>query len=66
LISLGTVLNIILGLAFIVFEIFLIKKFFNIKWGKAIGMWFVWLAFTTVLIVLFIILMWGLVSTVIQ
>lgn len=62
----GRVMTIILGVCLILLEIFLIKKFFKINWGKAIGMWAVLVAFISVLVILFVTVGWAIVSNIIQ
>lgn len=62
----GRVISIILGISLIVFEIFLIRKFFKVVWGKAIGMWAVLVVSIFVLVTLFVIVGWAIISNIIQ
>lgn len=66
LISLGSTMNIILVLGLIVLQVFLIKKFFNINLGRAIGMWVVWAVFIIILSLILTVVMWIVVRNVVQ
>ena len=58
-------LGILLLIGLIVFNVYLIKKFFNVDTGKAVGMWFVELAFGVVLILIGISFVWSIVRGVV-
>ncbi len=66
ILPLGNFLSFILGLGLIVFNVYLIKRFFNVNTGKAVGMWFVLLGFTTVLVLIAIVALWSIIANSIQ
>ena len=63
---LGVILNIILVLGVIVLEIFLIKKFFNVDWGRALGMWAVWIGFMIIFVLILITVLWTIIANILQ
>ena len=63
LFNIGFGLSIFLGILVLVLEIFLIKKFFNVKTGRAIGIWAIMLAFMIVLSVLLTAVLWGIIAS---
>ncbi len=52
------ILSLILILGAIIFSMWMIKKFFIVTWGKAIGMWFVMLALLIGLALIIVIISW--------
>ncbi len=59
-------LNIVLSIALIVFNIFLIKTFFKVGWGRALGIWALELAFVIILSLILFAVLRGVVVSVIQ
>ncbi len=66
LFSFGLALTIILAIIISVFEIFLIKKFFEVSWGRAIGIWAVWIVFTAILLVIIVAGLWTYIKTIVS
>jgi len=66
LFSFGNVLTVILFILMVVFETFLIKKFFNTGLGTAIGILVVWAIFTGILVVLLVAILWTVIVSVVS
>jgi len=52
------ILSLILILGSIIFSMWMIKKFFKVSWGRAIGMWFVMLAFLIGIVLIILVISW--------
>lgn len=52
------IVSVILVLLIIIFSMWMIKKSFSVTWGKAIGMWFVMLAFLIIFVLVIVVIGW--------